>query len=90
MATEAELQLEELINELDLEDVDLVLVEGFRHADFPRIELHRPSMNRDLIFVDDAGVIAVASDEEVATGDLPRLDINRTEDVMQFILKWMS
>ncbi|MGD8933169.1 MAG: molybdopterin-guanine dinucleotide biosynthesis protein B [Gammaproteobacteria bacterium] len=89
MATEAEPQLEELVNELDLKAVDLVLVEGFRHVAFPKIELHRPSLNRDLIFVDDSSVIAVATDEVVDTGRLPRLDINLPEEIARFIRNWM-
>ncbi len=89
MATEAEPQLEQLVKELDVKEVDLVLVEGFRHADFPKIELHRPSMNRDLIAVHDANVIAVASDEMINTS-LPLLDINQPEAIMRFIREWMS
>jgi molybdopterin-guanine dinucleotide biosynthesis protein B len=90
MATEADPRLEDLVNELDLEKVDLVLVEGFRHVPFPRIELHRPSMNKSLIYVDDPSVIAVASDEVIDTGQLPMLDINRPEEIVQFIRKWMT
>lgn len=89
MVTEAEPQLEELVNELDLEQVDLVLVEGFRHTTFPKIELHRPSMNRDLIAVHDDSVIAIASDEMIDTG-LPLLDINQPEEIQRFIQQWMS
>ena len=82
--------LEDLINTLDTGHVDLVLVEGFRHVPFPKIELHRPALKHDLIFPGDASVIAVASDEAVDTGGLPRLDINNPEDVMRFIIDWMG
>lgn len=89
MNTEADPQLEELVNELDLEQVDLVLVEGFRHVAFPKIELHRPSLNRDLISEHDVGVIAVAADEMIDTG-LPLLDINQPEEIVRFIREWMN
>jgi molybdopterin-guanine dinucleotide biosynthesis protein B len=89
MTVEAEPQLEALVNELDLEEVDLVLVEGFRHVAFPKIELHRPSMNRGLICMHDDSVIAVASDEMIDTG-LPLLDINQPEKIARFIQEWMS
>ena len=59
----AEPELNELVNQLDLDSADLVLVEGFRHLPFPKIELHRPSLNKGLIFPGDASVIAVASDQ---------------------------
>ena len=88
--TEAELQLEELVNELHLDEVDLVLVEGFRHVAFPKIELHRPSLKRDLIFVDDHDVIAVASDQAIDTSRLPLLDINQPEEIVRFIEDWIN
>jgi molybdopterin-guanine dinucleotide biosynthesis protein MobB len=82
--------LEDLINQLDLEHVDLVLVEGFRHIAFPKIEIHRPRLNKALIFPSDPSVIAIATDETMDTNGLPRLDINRPDDVMRFIIDWMS
>ena len=59
--------LEDLVNRLDLTGVDLVLVEGFRHAAFPKIELRKPSLNKNLIFPDDQDVIAVATDKRIDT-----------------------
>jgi molybdopterin-guanine dinucleotide biosynthesis protein MobB len=90
MVIEADPQLQDLINELDLSNVDLVLVEGFRHVAFPKIELHRPCLDKDLIFADDSSVIAVASDEEIDTGVLPFLDLNQPEEITQFIRAWMG
>ncbi len=83
-------QLDELINELDLDSVELVLVEGFRHVPFPKIELHRPSSGKELIFQHDSNVIAVASDEVIDTGELPLLDINSPGNIAMFIREWMS
>jgi molybdopterin-guanine dinucleotide biosynthesis protein MobB len=83
-------QLSELINTLDLQRVDLVLVEGFRHLPFPKIELHRPVLKRDLIYPEDSSVIAVATDETIDTNGLPRLDINRPDEVVRFIVDWMN
>jgi molybdopterin-guanine dinucleotide biosynthesis protein MobB len=83
-------ELEDLIDALDLSNTDLVLVEGFRHAAFPKIELHRSSLNKRLIFPQDANIIAVASDEEIDTGRLPRLDINRPGELVGFIKEWMN
>lgn len=83
-------QLDELINELDLDKVELVLVEGFRHVPFPKIELHRPSSGKEFIFPHDSNVIAVASDELIDTGELPLLDINRPGNLVKFIQDWMD
>ena len=83
-------RLEDLVTRLDLTNVDLVLVEGFRHAPFPKIELHRPSLDRELIFPKDADVIAVASDAALDTGELPLLDLNQPLAIARFIADWMT
>jgi len=82
--------LSELINQLDLENIDLVLVEGFKHEPFDKIELHRSVINENLIFSKDSSVIAVAADEDIDTGDLPLLNINEVEEVAGFINRWLQ
>jgi len=82
--------LRDLVASLDLEHIDLVLVEGFRHVAFPKIELHRPSTRKELLYPHDESIIAVASDQPVDTGALPLLDINRPEEIVEFLLKWLS
>ena len=94
LITEYEIQVEpklsDLISQLDLENTDLILVEGYRHLPFPKIELHRPSIGKPLIFPDDASVIAVATDEKINTGDLPLLNLNATEEIAGFINRWLN
>lgn len=90
MAIPDEPRLDVLVKELDLDEVDLVLVEGFRHLPFPKIELHRPGLSRDLIYTQDANVIAIAADAQIDTGGLPLLDINQPDEIMTFIRNWMN
>lgn len=85
----AEPELNDLIMRLDLANTDLVLVEGFRHLPFPKIELHRPSMGKKLIFPEDDSVVAVASDEIIDTGELPLLNINEAEEIAGYINRWL-
>jgi molybdopterin-guanine dinucleotide biosynthesis protein MobB len=82
--------LESLVAELDLDNIDLVLVEGFKQQPFAKIELHRPSTGNRLIYPEDDSVIAVASDEELDTGGLPLIDINVPEEVAGFINRWLD
>ena len=64
LTTEYEKPVESgLVNKLDLENIDLVVVEGFKYKSFPKIELHRAAAANKLIFSEDDKVIAVASDE---------------------------
>ena len=94
LITEYEIQVEpklnDLIDQLDLENTDLILIEGYRHLSFPKIELHRPSCGKPLIFTEDEAVVAVASDEKIDTGDLPLLDLNAVEEIAGFINRWLN
>ena len=89
-ADQAEPELADLIKRLDLDSIDLVMVEGFRHLPFAKIELHRPSTGNKLIFPEDKSVVAIASDEDLETGDLPLLNLNAPEEVAGFINRWLD
>ncbi|MET0087501.1 MAG: molybdopterin-guanine dinucleotide biosynthesis protein MobB [Sedimenticola sp.] len=79
--------LQEMLDRLDQSKLDLVLVEGFKHEAFPKIELHRPALGKPLIFPGDPDVIAVASDDElVCTTELPHLDINDIASIADFVV----
>ncbi|RKZ70578.1 MAG: molybdopterin-guanine dinucleotide biosynthesis protein B [Gammaproteobacteria bacterium] len=82
--------LADLVNKLDLENIDLVLVEGFKNKPFPKIEIHRAATGNKLLFPDDDSVIAVASDGRLDTGDLPLLNLNVTEEVAGYINRWFN
>jgi molybdopterin-guanine dinucleotide biosynthesis protein MobB len=83
-------KLDSLIGHLDPDGIDLILVEGFKHVPFPRIELHRPSLGYSLLHRENSNIIAVATDEPADTGNLPRLDLNNAAAIAQFILAWLE
>lgn len=67
--------------------LDLILVEGFRHEAFPKIEIYRPSLQRALLAASDTSIIAIASDEPIVHGPpVPRLDLNDIEAIEAFVL----
>jgi molybdopterin-guanine dinucleotide biosynthesis adapter protein len=69
-------------------ELDLILVEGFKASDFPKIELHRPSLNKPLLYTGDPSIIAVASDSPLDTPSaITQLDLNRPELIAKFITK---
>ena len=70
-------------------DVDIVLVEGFRKSDLPKIEVHRANAGTELLCrgeKNDPCLVAVASDLSMDL-DVPVLDLNRPWDVADFIEK---
>ena len=78
--------LDELLAHLDQDHIDLILVEGFKHEAFPKIELHRPSLRHPLLATHDPNIIAVASDAPVsAAPTVAILDLNDPAQVADFI-----
>ena len=57
---------------------------------YPKIELHRPSTGKPLIFPGDNSVIAVATDDSIVSGKLPMLNINVADEVMGFSKRWLE
>ncbi|MEC5396328.1 molybdopterin-guanine dinucleotide biosynthesis protein B [Uliginosibacterium sp. H1] len=64
---------------------DLVLVEGFKSAELPKIEVHRPALGKPFLHGEFPNVVAVASDASLDV-DLPLLDLNHHDDVAAFVL----
>ncbi|PKO86894.1 MAG: molybdopterin-guanine dinucleotide biosynthesis protein B [Betaproteobacteria bacterium HGW-Betaproteobacteria-12] len=82
-----ELTLDEALAQLS--PCDVVLVEGFKRAPIPKIEVYRAANGKPPLFPDDPHVIAVACDEPVATA-LPQLDLNQPAAVADFIVRTLS
>jgi molybdopterin-guanine dinucleotide biosynthesis protein B len=84
-------RLDEVLLELDQASLDLILVEGFKEERFPKIELHRPSLRRPLLFPGDDAIIAVAADAPLDdTAGLPQLDLNRPAAIAAFIVEYVA
>jgi molybdopterin-guanine dinucleotide biosynthesis protein B len=85
--TPREPSLDEQLKVLDQSGLDLILVEGFKAEKFPKIELHRPSLQRPLLFPQDPDIIAIASDAPVEVpAHLVKLDLNRPDLITRYIL----
>ena len=67
--------------------VDLVLVEGYKRDTHPKIEVFRREAGHDLIQPGDPMVRAVATDADLAVLPVPRLDLNDTAAIADFILR---
>jgi molybdopterin-guanine dinucleotide biosynthesis protein B len=65
---------------------DLLLVEGFKHAPIPKLEVWRQETGEPLLHPNDPHVVAVASDAKIET-KLPLLDLNDVEQICNFILE---
>ena len=85
---EEQIDLTYLISRMDHSTLDLVLVEGFKHEPVAKILLFRSDTGHNINELTlDERVIAVASDIPLSL-QVPVLDINDAEGVVDFILQW--
>lgn len=68
---------------------DLVLVEGFKKEPLPKLEVHRRDTGAPVLFDADDNIVAVATDEPLAT-DLPQLRIDDYDGIVRFILEYVG
>lgn len=75
------------LEHMDQSCLDLILVEGFKRENFPKIELHRPSLALPLFYPNDSSIIALASDQVIPLErDIAQLNLNHPEEISHFIL----
>jgi|SRR5690349_9557245 len=79
---EPEPSLDELVARMT--PVDLLLVEGWKRHPHPKVEVHRPSLGKPLLYLDDPWVVAIASDEKLST-PVPLLPLDDPAAVAAFI-----
>jgi molybdopterin-guanine dinucleotide biosynthesis protein B len=68
---------------------DLLLVEGFKHAPIPKLEVWRAAPGEPLLHPNDPHIVALASDSKVETR-LPLLDLNDDAGIARFILSHLE
>ena len=83
-----EANLARAIEGLGADPLDVVLVEGFKHERYTKVEVHRPSLGKPLMFPDDEDIVAVVSDAPlVRATTLPLLDLNQPAEVAAFLFE---
>ena len=81
---EEELDLGELRDRF-IHDVDIILSEGFKGNPYPKIEVFRAAMKREMLCAKEDNLIAVASDVPMEIG-VPCLDINDARGITRLII----
>ncbi len=72
-----------------LSPCELLIVEGFKHAPIPKLEVWRTQTGEALLHPQDPHVVAVASDTQVET-TVPLLDLNDDAGIAEFMLKQLA
>ncbi|MDE0308455.1 MAG: molybdopterin-guanine dinucleotide biosynthesis protein B [Acidiferrobacterales bacterium] len=87
---EAEPDLFELLQNFSGHELDLVIVEGFKHEPFTKIEVYRSGLRRPLLAKSDENVVAVATDmPDLAEQGVETLALDDPEAIADFIIDRM-
>ncbi len=70
-----------------LSAVDLVLVEGYKRAPHPKIEVHRAANGKPLLHTGDGSILAVAADCPLPQAGRPVFDLDDCEAIAGFALE---
>ncbi|PLX43348.1 MAG: molybdopterin-guanine dinucleotide biosynthesis protein B [Hyphomicrobiales bacterium] len=69
-----------------LSPCDVVIVEGYKMEDHPKIELRLAGSERRPLAPEDPTIVAIASDEPISDEHLPCFERNRVRDIADFIV----
>jgi molybdopterin-guanine dinucleotide biosynthesis protein B len=82
---EPEPTLPELLERLS--PVDLVLIEGYKRAPHPKLEVHRAAVGKPLLHPDDPAVVAIASDQPLPAARVPVVDLDDVERIADLLIR---
>ena len=76
-----------------LSPADLTLVEGYKWESLPKLEVHRPALDKPALYIEDATIVAVVSDvarPATLRACVAWLDLNDIGAVLAWVSKWAS
>lgn len=68
---------------------DLLLVEGYKREDMPKLEVYRAAIRQPLLHSSDPSIVAVATDEPLESR-LPQFNLNDPSAIAGFILRHVA
>ncbi|MBK1719749.1 molybdopterin-guanine dinucleotide biosynthesis protein B [Thiocystis violacea] len=84
----ADPDLSEMLSHFEPAGLDLVLVEGFKHARYDKIEVYRTALGQAPLYPSDGDIIALVTDDPPpGTPHPPILPLSDIEPLIDFILR---
>ena len=65
---------------------DIIIVEGYKNENIPKLEVHRPIIGKPLLFNDDENIFAIASEGHLKTS-IPSFDLNNINTITDFLIE---
>ena len=86
-----EYDIEEIIAKFQKE-TEIILIEGLKFSNFPKLEVIRSSMNKPFIFENDKNIKGIVVDKEIPKlkSSLPIFKFSDTKNIGEFILNYFK
>ena len=82
---EAEPALGALLQKLS--PVDLVVIEGYKRAPHPKLEVHRAALGQPLLSESDPTIVAIASDRRLPDAKIPVIDLDDVDCIVETLIR---
>jgi molybdopterin-guanine dinucleotide biosynthesis protein B len=70
-----------------LAPVDLVVIEGYKRAAHPKLEVHRAGLGQPLLAPGDPSIVAIASDAPLPGAAIPVIDLDDIDGIVELLLR---
>ena len=75
----------EMFSKEPINKCDIIVVEGYKNENIPKLEVHRSIIKKPFLFKNDKNIFAIASDNEKVT-TIPSLDLNNINSITNFLI----
>ena len=70
-----------------MQHCDLVLIEGFKGGEFPKLEVWRDGLGKTTLWPEWPGIVAIASDKPVSSAKVMQLDLSDATSIASFAMQ---
>ena len=63
----------------------------FKKENFPKIELYRKAIGKEILFYNDSNIVAIATDENIKIeNNIHKLNLNDPQQIVDYIINFLS
>ena len=73
--------------QVDWAAIDALIVEGYRHSQVEKLEVHRPELGKPRLCDKDPAIFAIASDVTVLPVEIPLWPLNQPQIIAEKLLE---
>ena len=81
-----EFEMLEIFSKNPIKKCDIIIVEGYKNEDIPKLEVYRPIIKKPLLFTEDKNIFAIASDVKIESS-IPTFDLNNINTITDYIIQ---